>query len=633
VGKIIYLIKEDKDMSKILDGYNDINAIKKMSIQELNVFAQEIRDFLIEKVSKTGGHLASNLGIVELTLSIYNVFDLDKDKVIWDVGHQSYVHKILTGRKDKFDLLRNYGGLSGFPKREESKYDIFEAGHSSTSISAGLGIARARDLLKEDYNVISVIGDGALTGGMSFEALNDVGFRKTKMIIVLNDNQMSISKNVGGISTYLSQFRIDPTYNRIKQEINSTLRKIPSLGDGMVSSIQKLKNGIKQVIVPGMLFEHMGIKYLGPIDGHDIKEVSKVLKLAKNINGPVIIHVITKKGKGYKFAEEQPHKFHGPGPFNPLTGEPLSGHTESYSDAFGEQITLLAKENKNIVAITAAMPDGTGLKTFSKEFPKRFFDVGIAEQHAVTMAAGMATQGLKPIFAVYSTFLQRAYDQVLHDVCLQKLPVIFAIDRAGIVGQDGETHQGVFDLSYLSHIPNMTIMAPKCIDELKTMLSFAVKQDYPIAIRYPRGGDNCNVLMSPIKDFMKGKWETIFEGGKIAFIATGIMVQNAILVREKLSNIGVEATVINACFIKPIDKALISELVDKKYSIVTIEDNLVHGGLGSLVLEYINSLGTATRVINLGFKDEFIPHGKVDILYRLCKLDVDGIFESILKLV
>ncbi|MBU3161438.1 1-deoxy-D-xylulose-5-phosphate synthase [Clostridium frigoris] len=619
-------------MSKILDDYNNINEIKKMTIQELNDFAKEIRQFLIEKVSKTGGHLASNLGVVELTLSLYNVFDLDKDKLIWDVGHQSYVHKILTGRKDKFDKLRNYGGLSGFPKREESKYDIFEAGHSSTSISAGVGIARARDLQKRNYNVISVIGDGALTGGMSFEALNDIGFRKTKMIIVLNDNQMSISKNVGGMSRYLSQFRIDPTYNRIKKEINSTLRKIPSVGDGMVSSIQKIKNGIKQVVVPGMLFENMGITYLGPIDGHDIKKVSKVLKLAKQIDGPVIIHVITKKGKGYKFAEEQPNKFHGVGPFNPSNGELCSSHKESYSEAFGEQIVTLAKENKNIVAITAAMPEGTGLEPFSKEFSSRFFDVGIAEQHAVTMAAGMASQGLKPIFAVYSTFLQRAYDQILHDVCIQKLPVIFAIDRAGIVGQDGETHQGIFDLSYLSHIPNMTIMAPKCIGELKSILTFAVKQDYPIAIRYPRGGDNPNVIMSPIDNFKRGKWETLFEGGKIAFIATGKMVQNAVLVREKLLNMGIEATVVNACFIKPIDKMLISDLVDKKYSLVTIEDNVVHGGLGSLVLEYVNSLNKVTKVINLGFNDEFITHGSVDILYKLYKLDVDGIFDSILKL-
>ncbi|MBU3142182.1 1-deoxy-D-xylulose-5-phosphate synthase [Clostridium sp. CF012] len=620
-------------MSRILNDFNDINAVKKMSIEELNIFAVEIRNFLVEKVSKTGGHLASNLGIVELTLSLFNVFDLDSDKIIWDVGHQSYVHKILTGRKDKFDTLRNFGGLSGFPKREESKYDSFESGHSSTSISAGIGMARARDLQGGDYDIISVIGDGALTGGMAFEALNDIGFRKTKMIIVLNDNQMSISKNVGGMSKYLSEFRIDPTYNRIKKEINSTLRKIPSVGNGMVNSIHKIKAGIKQVIVPGMLFEHMGIKYLGPIDGHDIKAVSKVLKLAKNIDGPVIIHVITKKGKGYKFAENQPRKYHSVGTFNPLTGDSCGSSKESYSDAFGEQIVSLAKENKNIVAITAAMPEGTGLEVFLKEFPSRFFDVGIAEQHAVTMAAGMASQGLKPIFAVYSTFLQRAYDQIVHDVCIQKLPVIFAIDRAGIVGQDGETHQGIFDLSYLSHIPNMTIMAPKCISELKAMLTFAVKQNYPIAIRYPRGGDNPNISMSAIQDFKRGKWEILFQGGKIALIATGKMVQNAVLVREKLKDMGVEATVISACFIKPIDEALISELVHKKYSIVTIEDNLIHGGLGSSVLEYVNTCAEKTKVINLGFKDEFIPHGTADILYKLYKLDVDGIFQSIIKLV
>lgn len=623
-------------MSKILDDFNDINdinAVKGMSIEELKIFAAEIRSFLIEKVSKTGGHLASNLGVVELTLSLYNVFDLDKDKIIWDVGHQSYVHKILTGRKDEFDTLRNYGGLSGFPKRDESKYDVFGAGHSSTSISAAVGMARARDLKGEDYDVISVIGDGALTGGMAFEALNDVGFKKTKMIIVLNDNQMAISKNVGGLSKYLNSIRIDPTYNRIKKEINQTLIKIPSLGKGMVNSIQKFKDGIKQALVPGMLFEHMGIKYLGPIDGHDIKEVSKILKLARVTDGPVIIHVITKKGKGYKFAEKEPHKFHGPGPFDPLTGELCGSSKESYSKAFGEQMVKLATENKNIVAITAAMREGAGLEDFSKKFSNRFFDVGIAEQHAVTMAAGMATQGIKPVFAVYSTFLQRAYDQIVHDVCLQKLPVIFAIDRAGIVGQDGETHQGVFDLSYLSHIPNMTIMAPKCISELKSMLTFAVRQEYPIAIRYPRGGDTPKVKMNCIENIERGKWEKLFEGGKIAFIATGKMVQNAILVREKLIKLGVEVTVINACFIKPIDKKLILELVDKKYSIVTIEDNLIHGGLGSLVLEYVSTLEGKTKVINLGFKDEFITHGVVDTLYKLHKLDVDGIFESVLKLV
>ncbi|MEK6265345.1 MAG: 1-deoxy-D-xylulose-5-phosphate synthase [Clostridium sp.] len=623
-------------MSKILDDFNDINdinAVKGMSIEELKIFAAEIRSFLIEKVSKTGGHLASNLGVVELTLSLYNVFDLDKDKIIWDVGHQSYVHKILTGRKDEFDTLRNYGGLSGFPKRDESKYDVFGAGHSSTSISAAVGMARARDLKGEDYDVISVIGDGALTGGMAFEALNDVGFKKTKMIIVLNDNQMAISKNVGGLSKYLNSIRIDPTYNRIKKEINQTLIKIPSLGKGMVNSIQKFKDGIKQALVPGMLFEHMGIKYLGPIDGHDIKEVSKILKLARVTDGPVIIHVITKKGKGYKFAEKEPHKFHGPGPFDPLTGELCGSSKESYSKAFGEQMVKLATENKNVVAITAAMREGAGLEDFSKKFSNRFFDVGIAEQHAVTMAAGMATQGIKPVFAVYSTFLQRAYDQIVHDVCLQKLPVIFAIDRAGIVGQDGETHQGVFDLSYLSHIPNMTIMAPKCISELKSMLTFAVRQEYPIAIRYPRGGDTPKVKMNCIENIERGKWEKLFEGGKIAFIATGKMVQNAILVREKLIKLGVEVTVINACFIKPIDKKLILALVDKKYSIVTIEDNLIHGGLGSLVLEYVSTLEGKTKVINLGFKDEFITHGVVDTLYKLHKLDVDGIFESVLKLV
>ncbi len=430
-------------MKNILDKYQDFDSIKSMSINELNQFSYEIRKFLIDNVSKTGGHLASNLGVVELTLSIFNVFDLNKDKVIWDVGHQAYVHKILTGRKDKFNTLRQYGGLSGFPKRCESPYDVFETGHSSTSISAALGMARARDIKGENNKVIAVIGDGALTGGMAFEALNDLGFNKTDLIIILNDNQMSIAENVGGMSSYLSKVRLDPTYNKLKKEVNNTLNKIPNVGKGMARSLERVKNGIKQMIVPGMFFENLGIKYLGPIDGHDIKELSKVMKMAKDIKGPVLIHAITKKGKGYAYAEKKPDKFHGIGPFDCTSGEVNSKACLTYSGVFGEELTKIGKEDKRVVAITAAMKDGTGLRKFGETFPKRFFDVGIAEQHAVTLAAGIATEGLKPVFAVYSTFLQRAYDQVLHDICIQNLPVVFGIDRAGIVGSDGETHQGI----------------------------------------------------------------------------------------------------------------------------------------------------------------------------------------------
>ncbi|QGU95157.1 1-deoxy-D-xylulose-5-phosphate synthase [Clostridium bovifaecis] len=619
-------------MKNILDSYNNINDLKKMSFNQLERFAEDIRKLLIDKVSKTGGHLASNLGVVELTLSLYKVFDLEQDKILWDVGHQTYVHKILTGRKDKFDKLRQFGGISGFPKRCESKYDIFETGHSSTSISASLGMARARDLSKEKYHVVSIIGDGALTGGMALEALNDVGDRKTDLIIILNDNQMSIGKNVGGLSTYLSRIRIDPKYNKFKEDFNDALRKT-SIGNGLADSIRKVKSGIKQILVPGMFFEDMGIKYLGPIDGHDIKELTKVMSLAKEIKGPVLIHAVTQKGKGYKFAEENPDKFHSISEFNLETGKVSKIGGETYSNAFGNSMVKLASRDERIVGITAAMRDGTGLSKFSQVFPNRFFDVGIAEQHAVTLAAGMAQAGLKPIFAVYSTFLQRAYDQVLHDVCQQNLPVIFAIDRAGIVGNDGETHQGLFDLSYLSHMPNMTIMSPKSMGEIEYMFSWAIEQNFPVAIRYPRGGDHINLKEQ--KDYIKGKWEVLRSEGNIALIATGKMVGTAIEVADKMKAMGIDLTVINACFIKPIDKKLILELVKREYKIVTLEDNVIHGGLGSLILEYINTIekDNEIKVLNLGFEDKFVPHGDVDVLYKLNYLDFDGIIKSIVKII
>lgn len=620
-------------MINILNEYKEPNDIKNMTIEELNGLANEIRGFLIENVSRTGGHLASNLGVVELTLSLYNIFNFKKDKIVWDVGHQCYVHKILSGRMSEFKTLRKYGGLSGFPKVSESEYDHFQTGHSSTSISAALGMARARDLKGEKNEVLAVIGDGALTGGMAFEALNDVGYSKTKMIIILNDNQMSIGKNVGGMSAYLSKIRMEPGYAKLKQDIDGILKKIPSIGDSMARTLERVKNGIKQMVVPGMLFENMGIKYLGPIDGHNIKEVSEILEKAKSINGPVIIHIVTKKGKGYKFAEMNPGKFHGIGPFNLQSGEVAVTGGISYSKAFGNAMVKLAEEDDRIVAITAAMKDGTGLQQFEHKYKGRFFDVGIAEQHAVTMAAGMASQGLKPVFAVYSTFLQRAYDQVVHDICIQKLPVILAIDRAGIVGADGETHQGVFDLSYLSHIPNMTIMAPKCVEEMEPMFKWALNQNSPIAIRYPRGGDVLDLNLNPVTEFKYGKWETIYDEGDISIIAVGKMVQNALIAREKLLRVGIKIGVVNAIFVKPIDIELLSKFSKTKKIIITVEDNIVTGGFGSLVSEYIQSTNSTAKVINLGFKDEFIPHGNVDVFYKASGIDSDGILEKVIKFI
>lgn len=616
-------------MYKILDKYSNIEEVKNMNISKLNEFADEIRNFLIHKVSKTGGHLASNLGVVELTLSLYKVFNFNKDKIIWDVGHQSYVHKILTGRKDKFDTLRQYGGISGFPKRKESQYDFFETGHSSTSLSAAAGFARARDLSNESYNVVAVIGDGALTGGMAFEALNDIGYRKTKVIIILNDNQMSIAKNVGSVSKYLNKIRLDPKYNKIKEEVNEKLRKT-NIGSEVANSIKKIKGGLKRIVVPGMFFEDIGIKYLGPIDGHNMSELVDVISKAKEIKEPVIIHVITQKGKGYDYAEKNPNKFHGVGPFNYDNGEVYSSSGLTYSKVFGNTIIDIAEKNDKVVGITAAMPDGTGLCEFSKKFPKRFFDVGIAEQHAVTMAAGFAASGYRPIFAVYSTFLQRAYDQILHDVCIQKLPVIFAIDRAGIVGEDGETHQGIFDLSYLSSMPNMTIMTPKTTGDLSVMLNWAINQNYPIAIRYPRGKDADSIELPPIKELKLGKWQIISEGKDIAIIAAGKMVQHAFMAAKKLSKSGINCTIVSADFIKPIDKELITKLARENYKFVIIEENVCHGGLGSSVLEYLNNKDIKNKVLMLGLKDEFLIQGKTDILYKVCGLDVESICNKIL---
>ena len=617
-------------MSKLLEDINYPRDVQTLTNKELYKLSDEIREFLIEKVSKTGGHLSSNLGVVELTLSLYKTFNFEKDKIVWDVGHQTYIHKILTGRKGKFDTLRKYNGLCGFPKISESKYDSFGVGHSSTSISAALGIARARDIKQEDYNVIAVIGDGALTGGMALEALNDVGFNKTNMIIVLNDNQMSISKNVGGLSNHLNKLRLGHSYNKLKEDINSTLSN-SNAGKTVVQYLHRVKDSLKHLLVPSMLFENMGVKYIGPIDGHDIELMNEVFSKAKEINGPVIIHTVTQKGKGYEFAEKNPNKFHGVSPFDLESGESYISSKKTYSKVFGDTMLELAEKNSDIVAITAAMPDGTGLKEFAKKYSNRFFDVGIAEEHATTLAAGMASAGLRPVFAVYSTFLQRAFDQVIHDVCIQNLPVVFAIDRAGIVGDDGETHQGVFDLSYLSAIPNMTVLAPKHLEELPLMLKWAVKQNGPIAIRYPRGADCCKDI-SAISEIKYGKWEKIINGEKVAIIAVGKMVQHAMIARKSLVNKGINPTIIGATFIKPIDTEMLKELINEGYSIITIEDNVINGGFGSYVLMELSKLNFTGKFKSLGFNNEFVPHGDVNLLYRDAGLDAEAIEKCVINI-
>lgn len=615
---------------KLLNKLNFPEDLKKLNENDNKVLSEELREFLIDSVSKTGGHLASNLGVVDLTLSLFKAFDFDKDRIIWDVGHQSYVYKILTGRKEGFKGLRQFEGMSGFPKRNESKYDYFDTGHSSTSISAALGIARARDLNKEKYSVIAVIGDGALTGGMALEALNDVGFRKTNIIIVLNDNQMSISSNVGGLSRYLNKLRMAPRYNKLKTDIHASL-DTSNLGKNIAGKISKVKASIKRLVVPSMFFENMGIKYIGPIDGHDIDVMTDVFMKAKKIDGPVIIHTLTQKGKGYAVAEESPSKYHAVGPFNLESGESNVSPKNSYSKAFGKSLMKLSEENKKIVAITAAMPEGTGLKCFSEKFKDRFFDVGIAEEHAVTLAAGMASNGLKPVFAVYSTFLQRAFDQVLHDVCIQNLPVVFAIDRAGLVGEDGETHQGINDLSYLSMIPNIHIVAPKCLEEVEILLKWAIDRNAPVAIRYPRGGNIINTL-SPITKVEEGKWEIINKGSKVCIIATGKMVQHVMLAKDILYEKGLNPTIINATFIKPIDKKLLENIKKEGYNILTVEDNILHGGLGSVIKDYLSFIDYKGTIRSLGYDDQFIPQGNVEALYKAYKLDCESISKAVIKL-
>lgn len=614
----------------LLKSIHSPRDIKKLNVNQLENLAKEIRSFLVEKVSKTGGHLASNLGVVELTLALHGVFTTPIDKIVWDVGHQTYVHKILTGRKNCFDTLRQMDGISGFPKVKESEHDCFDTGHSSTSVSAALGLAKARDIKGEKHSVVAVIGDGALTGGMSFEALNDAGRSPNNLIVILNDNEMSISKNVGGMSKYLSKIRNEPLYFKVKEDLDNIITKIPAIGKRTVRALSKVKGSIKYSFVPGMLFEELGFRYIGPVDGHDITALIKILTIAKRLKGPILIHVFTQKGKGYTFAEEKPQLFHGISPFEVETGEVKSKGGPTYSDVFGNELLELAKNNKDVVAITAAMPQGTGLDKFSKELPNRFFDVGIAEQHAVTFAAGLAKSGLKPVFAVYSSFLQRAYDQIMHDVSLQNLHVVFGVDRAGVVGEDGETHQGLYDLSFLSHVPNMTILAPADYHELKIMLDYSVSvHKGPIAIRYPRGKGQEEIAEAP--PIVYGKAAQLTSGKDISIIAAGNMVDTALKVAANLKQSDIEAEVINVRFIKPLDEKCIIGSAIKTLHVVTMEDNSVVGGLGSGVLGLLNKNNCNVRTKIIGFPDQPIYQGSRDELYKKYKLDAQSVTQELLK--
>lgn len=613
----------------ILEKIKVPNDIHKIPLADFPLLAEEIREFLIKSVSETGGHLASNLGVVELTLALHNVLDFPQDKLIWDVGHQAYTHKILTGRKEEFKNLRKEGGLSGFPKRSESDCDSFDTGHSSNSISAGLGYVRARDLLGQKHHVVSVIGDGALTGGMAYEAMNNAAELKTNFIIIINDNNMSISRNVGGMSTYLSALRTAQAYTGMKLNVTKTLKKIPKVGTAVVDTMRKTKSSIKQLIIPGMLFENMGLTYLGPVDGHNMRQMMKLLNEAKRVEGPVVVHVLTKKGMGYEPASLQPDRFHGTGPFEIKSGSPLSSQTEpSYTDVFSKKMVLLGEKNKKLTAITAAMREGTGLKSFSRNFPDRFFDVGIAEEHAVTFAAGLALGGMIPVVAIYSSFLQRAVDQILHDVCMQKLHVIFAVDRAGLVGADGETHQGNFDLSYLSMMPNMVVMAPKNARELEEMLEFAVKYDGPCAIRYPRGKAYQGLLENQA-ELELGKSEVLEEGKEIAVLGVGSMVPVCQQVVQGLREDGYEPTFVNARFVKPLDTGLLDRLSRNHRLIVTVEENVKNGGYGEHVAAYMEACHPETRVLTAAIWDRFVPQGNVDSLRSKIGLSASDIRQAI----
>lgn len=620
----------------ILDTINSPADVKRLSIPELKQLAEEIRQFLISVISRTGGHLAPNLGVVELSLALHRVFSTPEDKIVFDVGHQSYIHKILTGRREAFATLRQYGGLSGFPKRTESEHDAFGTGHSSTSISAALGMAVARDLQGADYDVVAVIGDGSMTGGMAFEALNNAGTLHKKMIVVLNDNEMSISKNVGAMSEYLYQLRTGETYNKIKNDIEGWLKNV-DFGSDVLKALRRLKGSVKYLMVPTSIFEELGFTYLGPVDGHDVEGLIDILQAARKINGPVMVHVLTKKGKGYKPAEESPNKFHGTGPYEIATGKKITNPNApiTYTEVFGKTITELADADKKIVGITAAMPDGTGLTTFAKAHPERFFDVGIAEQHAVTSAAGIAAAGFKPVAAIYSSFLQRAYDSVLHDICIQKLHVTLCLDRAGLVGDDGYTHHGVFDYAFLRSIPNMTIMSPKDENELRHMLKTAVDFDGPISIRYPRGSGVGVDISEPVHTLPVGKAEVLHEGKDVCIWAIGSMVQSALDAADALAERGISVGVVNMRFAKPLDGELLFECAQKYGKLVTMEEGVLAGGVGSAVLEALNSkqLLQQCQVLTLGIPDEFVLHGDKKLLFRDLALDVPAIVKQITELV
>ena len=618
-------------MYALLNRIEKPEDVKALTVRELEQLASELRHFIIDTVSQNGGHLAPNLGTVELTLALYSVFSFPEDKLVWDVGHQAYTHKILTGRRDAFKTLRKKGGITGFPNRSESVYDAFGVGHASTSISAALGMALARDARGEKNQVIAVIGDGALTGGESFEALNNAGDLGTKLIVILNDNEMSIDANVGAMSEYLSRIRIAPQYARAKRDMGSLLMSIPHIGDKVYKTASHLKDGVRSVLVPGSLFEEMGFHYIGPIDGHNIGLLEEVLASAKEMEGPVLIHIHTVKGKGYKPAEQAPDKFHGVGCFDPSTGKSAkkAGCAPSYTSVFSKALIELAKDRPDILAITAAMPSGTGLKAFGQAYPKRFFDVGIAEEHAMTLAAGMAAAGMHPVIALYSTFAQRAYDQLIHDVCLQNLPVTLCLDRAGLVGEDGPTHHGVFDLSYLRQMPNMCVMAPKDEEELRHMLATAIAIEGPAAVRYPRGAGLGVPLTDSLETLPVGKAEVLQEEGDIAFLAVGTMVEKAKEAAAILKEEGIEAAVVNMRFIKPLDTELLGEMARTKRLLITAEENVLAGGFGSAVAEYLADHGIEVPLLRFGIPDRFIEQGTRRELLSLCGLQPDEMAERI----
>lgn len=614
----------------VLERINLPEDLKRLQVEELEAFAAELRELIVKTVARTGGHLAPNLGVVELTIALHRVFEAPRDKIIWDVGHQCYAHKIITGRRDRFHTLRQFGGLSGFPSREESVYDVFGTGHASTSLSVALGLAKARDLNQDNYTVVAVIGDGALTGGMALEALNHAGHLKANLIVVLNDNEMSISRNVGALSGYLTRLRTDPKYHRSREEFESLIQKVPAIGPKMLRVLDRLKDSVKYLVVPGMFFEELGYTYLGPVDGHNIPSLVDTLEKARTLKGPVLVHVVTRKGKGYLPAEQDPDLFHGVGPFDVQTGELHRSDRVSYTEVFGQTLVRLAEKDPRVIAITAAMPTGTGLRPFARRFPLRFFDVGIAEQHAVTLAAGLAVSGYRPVVAIYSTFLQRAYDQIIHDVCLHRLPVVFALDRAGIVGEDGVTHQGIFDLAYLRSIPNMAVMAPRDENELQHMLRTALAYGGPCAVRYPRGSGTGCALDSEPQLLPFGQGVVLRDGGDVSIFAVGNMVEPALEAAEQLGEKGIDTAVINVRFVKPLDTGLLLRFARQTRRVVTVEEGILVGGFGSAVAELLMDHGMAdVELIRLGINDTFVEHGAPAILRDKYGLTAAGIVKAV----